>query len=370
VRVSLRGINKVTKRLADGSIATFYYAWRGKGAPKLEGEPGSPEFIASFHAAHQKKRAEPKETIQALLDAYTQSPYFTEKAARTKSDYIKHIAKIQAEFGDFPVEALADRRARGEFLRWRDKLAASSRRQADYTLSVLALILAWAFDRGDAPINPLERPSKTYKANRSDLVWSDEDVEAFRAAAPAHLSLALDLALWTGQRQGDLLKLTWAAYDGESIRLRQGKTSRRVTIPVALPLRTALDEAKTKRKGLTILATAKGSPWTSDGFRTSWGRVAASMGGLTFHDLRGTAVTRLAQAGCSVPEIAAITGHALKEVETILDGHYLSRDSGLAVSAIAKLEKHTAGTKTANQTANRPGAQVVPSPTKSSKSKG
>ena len=353
VRVNLKGVNKVRKRLADGSTVTHYYAWRGKGAPRLEGQPGSPEFIASYHAAHQTRPQGHEGTLQALLTAYQASPYFAEKKARTQADYIKHIRKIESAFGGFPIAALSDRRARGEFLRWRDKLAEASRRQADYTLAVLALVLAWAYDRGDAPANPLERPSKTYRADRSAQIWGEHDIAAFRAAAPDRLRLALDLAVWTGQRQGDLLRLTWGNYDGQVIRLRQGKTGRRVVIPVASDLRAALDAAKAKRRGLTILETSRGTPWTSDGFRASWSKVKVDLNGLTFHDLRGTAVTRLAQAGCTVPEIATITGHALKEVEAMLDSHYLSRDSGLAVSAIAKLDKHTARTKTANRLANR-----------------
>lgn len=353
VRVRLKGINKVRKRLADGSTVTHYYAWRGRGAPRLEGEPGSPEFIASYHAAHSVRPDHHKGTLQALLNAYQASPYFTAKAERTQADYIKHIRKIEAQFGTFPTAALSDRRSRGEFLRWRDKLAEASRRQADYTLAVLALVLAWAYDRGDAPANPLERPSKTYRADRAARIWAEADLAAFRKAAPAHLAFALELALWTGQRQGDLLRLGWGSYDGQTIRLRQGKTGRRVSVPVAAPLRSALDAAKAQRTGLTILSTSRGTPWTSSGFRASWGKVPVDLNGLTFHDLRGTAVTRLAQAGCTVPEIATITGHALKEVEAILDSHYLSRDRGLAESAIAKLEKHTSGTKSANRTANR-----------------
>ncbi len=37
------------------------------------------------------------------------------------------------------------------------------------------------------------------------------------------LQAALLLALWTGQRQGDLLRLTWKDYDGAYIRMRQSK---------------------------------------------------------------------------------------------------------------------------------------------------
>jgi hypothetical protein len=59
-----------------------------------------------------------------------------------------------------------------------------------------------------------------------------------------------------------------------------------------------------------------------------------------FNDLRGTAVTRLALAGCTVPQITSITGHSLKEVERILQAHYLGGKFELAEQAISKLEKH------------------------------
>ena len=59
------------------------------------------------------------------------------------------------------------------------------------------------------------------------------------------------------------------------------------------------------------------------------------------HDLRGTAVVRLAIAGASVPQIAAVTGHSLKDVEAILDAHYLGRDIHLAEAAVLKLEART-----------------------------
>jgi integrase len=90
-----------------------------------------------------------------------------------------------------------------------------------------------------------------------------------------------------------------------------------------------------------ILVNTNNKPWTDDGFRSSWRKACAAAGivGLTFHDLRGTAVTRLAVCGCTEAEIAAITGHSLRDVAAILDAHYLHRDPALAESAIRKLEK-------------------------------
>ena len=80
-----------------------------------------------------------------------------------------------------------------------------------------------------------------------------------------------------------------------------------------------------------MLTTSDGKPWTPDGFRASWGKACkrAGVSGVTFHDLRGTAVTRLALAGCTEAEIATITGHSLRSVRAIIDTHYLARDPAL-----------------------------------------
>jgi hypothetical protein len=50
----LKGINSVTKKLADGTERTYWYPW--KGGPRLRGEPGTPEFIASSAALSQGDR--------------------------------------------------------------------------------------------------------------------------------------------------------------------------------------------------------------------------------------------------------------------------------------------------------------------------
>jgi integrase len=339
MRVRLKGINRKRKRLADGRVVTYYYAW--KGGPRLEGEPGTPEFVASFNAAHASQRARSEDVLSVLLRAFYDSGDFALLAERTRLDYKRQFEKIENEFGDFPLAALADRRTRGEFLAWRDRLAVRSPRQADYAYTVLARVLSWAFDRGLVPLNPCEKAGRLYRGNRADKVWSEADEAAFIANASQPLQLALLLALWTGQRQGDLLRLTWTAYDGARIRLTQSKTGVRVVVPVGAPLKAALDA--TKRQSPIILVNLDGKPWTPDGFRASWAKACKRAGieGVTFHDLRGTAVTRLAIAGATEPEIATLTGHALRDVKTILDAHYLRRDPALGESAIRKLEQRT-----------------------------
>jgi integrase len=342
MRILLKGINSVRKMHADGSIVTYYYAW--KGGPRLRGELGSPEFIASYNEAAARKAILPTGTVLGLLQQYQASRDFLDLAGSTRRSYIALIKRIEKKFHDFPLSALADRRTRGIFKEWRDTIASSSgRRQADYSWSVLARLLSWGLDRGLVAANPCERGGRLYRASRNENIWMDDDEANFLKHAPAHLHLALQLALWTGQRQGDLLRLPWSAYDGTSIRLRQSKTGRRVVVPVGAPLKAALDAAAQSKHGPIILTTMEKQPWTSDGFRASWRKACAMAGvrGVTFHDLRGTAVTRLALVGATEPEIATITGLSFQSVRAILDAHYLSRDPALAESAIRKLERRT-----------------------------
>jgi len=239
---------------------------------------------------------------------------------------------------------------RGDFLEWRDEIAKESLRTADYMFAVFARVLSWALDRGLISVNLLERHGRVWKGSRAEHVWTDVDEARLLAVASPQIALAFMLALWSGQRQGDILRLGWSAYDGKFIRLRQSKTGVRVTIPVGAPLKAMLDA--TPRTSTVIVTSEDHRPYTSDGFRASWRKTCERAGitGLTFHDLRGTAVSRLAKSGASEIEIATITGHAVSAVKSIIDKFYLCRDPAMAVSAIRKLEK---GTKSANRSANR-----------------
>jgi integrase len=260
MRVRLKGVASATYNAADGTKRRYWYAWRG--GPKLEGVPGSPEFMASYNAAIAGRKQVPIGTLASLCALYKASREFTGKAAKTRKDYLRYIGLIETKFGTMPIAAVQDRRARGVFKAWRDEIAtASGERTADYAWAVLARVLSVAKDRGHIATNPCERGGRLSKGSRKDSVWSDLDEATFITRGPEHLHLPLLLALWTGQRQADLLALTWMQYDGRHIRLEQSKTKRRVTIPVGAPLKAALDALR-EFDG-NILLTSDGTPWTS-----------------------------------------------------------------------------------------------------------
>jgi integrase len=339
MRVRLKGVSSATKTLSDGRKVHYFYAWRG--GPRLEGAPGSPEFIASYQAAVAQRPRPAAGNLASLLDAYRDSEAFRGLAPKSAKDYARLLDAIGRQFGDMPLNLIGAAGARGDFLAWRDELARASRRGADYTFAVFARALSWGADRGLIADNPLKRHGRVYKGSRAESVWTEADEAKLLACASSPIALAFMLTLWTGQRQGDLLRLGWGAYDGRFIRLRQSKTGVRVAIPVGAPLKAILDA--TPRLSPVIITSTEGRPYTSDGFRATWRKTCerAGVSGLTFHDLRGTAVTRLAVAGATEMEIATITGHAVSDVKSILDAFYLNRDPAMAINAIAKLEART-----------------------------
>ncbi len=335
-RHKLVGVHEVRRRLASGEMAVYRYAWRG--GPRMQAEPDTHEFVVEYVRLTRDREDTKREGfLPGLVYVYRQSAAYTGLKADTKRSYDAAIDEIEAEFVDLPISAISQRGARATFLEWRDQFAATPRK-ADMLITVLARIFSVALDRELIDRNPLEKVEKISDGTRRDTIWSDDQVAAFKATAGPKLSLAMDLARWTGQRQGDLLTLPWSAYNGTHISLRQGKTGRHVRIKVSADLKRTLDG--TKREAVTILTTLRGKrSWTSDGFRTSWAKACdkAEIEGVTFHDLRGTFVTLAYRAGASIKEIAEVTGHSEKDAEAIIRKHYLAGEN-----AVVKLETKNA----------------------------
>jgi site-specific recombinase XerD len=254
------------------------------------------------------------------------------------------LTKAEEEFGDLPALALNDPRVRKDFLDWREKVAKSSgRREADHRLSAISAMLTWAVDRGHVTSNHIRGFRRLYHGDRAERIWLPDHIGAFMKVASLEMQRALIIALHTGQRQADILKLPWSGYDGQTITLRQGKASRKgvraspISIKGTAALRKMLDELP--RNSPIILTTKTGRPFKKRYFASQWKSAteAAEITDLHFNDLRGTAVTLLSEAGNTVQQVASVTGHSLKTVTIILE-KYLARTRGLSDAAIMNFE--------------------------------
>lgn len=326
-----KNVTETKKKNKDGKIISYYYHRITK--KRILGTPGTPEFNASYKIADIRT---PKVTTLAdLIVKYQASREFTSTSDATKKDYTRYCNIIHARMGSIPIQALESKSVRRDILEMQNDYL-DRPRAADYLISTLRRVLSVSIKMGYIKTNAAVSIDRLHATNRSDKLWTNESIKAFKAVAPVELQWAMDLALVTGQRQGDLLNLRWDAISENQIKIRQSKTKKLVNIPVTPMVQDVLDEIE--RRDDKILTMASGAPWRSDTFRTYWIKAAREAGidDLHFHDLRGTFAFKLAKAGCTVPEIAAITGHSLKDASTILE-YYIPAADEFGVSAFKKL---------------------------------
>ena len=343
VRVNLKGVFATYKRMRDGSRKTYYYH-RATGK-RLRGEPGSSDFITDFASAEATVTPHRiTETLSGLIRDYTLSVEFEQLAMTTAVSYRRMLTKAEIELGDMPLKALDDPRVRRDFLDWREKTAKTSgKREADHRLSVISAMITWGIDRGHLSFNYVRGFKRLHHANRAEQIWLPEHISAFMQVAPIEMQRALIIALHTGQRQGDILRLPWSSYDGQSITLRQEKASRRGirAAPISVRCTAALNRMLNEipRNSPLVLTTKTGLAFKKRYFAAKWkaATIQAGIGDLHFHDLRGTAITMLSEAGNTIPQIASVTGHSLKTVNSILE-KYLARTRHLSDAAILNFE--------------------------------
>ncbi|MBB4258072.1 hypothetical protein GGD64_002084 [Bradyrhizobium sp. CIR3A] len=89
VKVDLKGIAK-TK--AKGK--TYYYAWRSA----LKGQPGTPEFMASYNEAIESRKAVSTDKFRSLVVQYKASADYKKLADSTKRNWAPWLDKIALYF--------------------------------------------------------------------------------------------------------------------------------------------------------------------------------------------------------------------------------------------------------------------------------
>jgi integrase len=333
MRVELKGIAKVT---AKGR--TYWYAWRG--GPRLKGDPGSPEFHASYNEAIENRRAPDKSRFRAVIVSYKASADYKGLADTTKRNWAPWLDRIGDYFGELRI-AQFDRpeKIRPVIRRWRNQWA-DKPRTADMGMQVLSRALSHAVDpMGSIASNPCEGIKQLYTADRSEVIWTDSDIATLRAACAPEIAYAVDLAAHTGLRLSDLARLCWSHVGADAIVIPTGKSrgKREAIIPLYDALRDVL--AGIPKRSTVILTNSRGRPWKD--LATAFVRAKTAAGlddrDLHFHDLRGTAATRFYTAGLSERVIAEMMGWEEEHVARIIR-RYVGRTAATK-AAIAQLNK-------------------------------
>jgi integrase len=340
VRVELKGVAKFR---AKGR--TYYYAWRG--GPRLRGEPGSPEFMASYNEAVESRRAPDTSRFKSLVVLYRASPAYEDLADSTRKNWSPWLDRIAGYFGELRI-AQFDRpeKIRPIIRRWRNGWE-DRPRTADYGMQVLSRVLSYAVDPlGKIASNPCEGIKWLYSGDRSEIIWTDSDIATFERTCSSEIADAVDLASHTGLRRGDALRVSWSHVGEDAIIFATGKSRgrREAIIPLYDGLRAVL--ARIPKRSTTILTNSRGRPWTADGFGSAFDRAKKAAGmaerDLHFHDLRGTAATKFYIAGLSIRVIAEILAWSEDQVDRIIR-HYVGRTAATreAIRQLNESKKRT-----------------------------
>jgi integrase len=276
-------------------------------------------------------------TIGALAASYFASPEFrTQLRSSTQSGYRGAIERLCKEHGDkrvatlqpeHVVRLLAARAAKPE--------AANRLRKALRALMKHAIAIGL---RSDDPT----RDTKAIRVKSDGYhTWTEEEIDQFERthAVGSRARLAFALLLYTGQRRSDVTRMGRQHVRNGLLHVKQQKTGAVLTLPVHPALASII--ASTPGEHMTYITTVYGHPFGMTGFG-KWFRDQCDAAGLphcTAHGLRKAAARRLAEAGCTEREIAAITGHAsLREVQRYTRAADQTR---LALSAMAKVKTRT-----------------------------
>lgn len=250
-----------------------------------------------------------------------------------------HLAIISDLWGDRLVKGLRPKHV----LELRDAFA-DTPRKAGHLVEMLSTIISWAIPRemaGDT--NPCAEIPK-FVSGEGWAPWEETDVDHARQHLARHLWWVAALALYTGQRQGDVLKMDWSAISDGAIAVRQSKTAKALWVPIHRDLAAIL--ASVPRRSTRILTNSRGLPW-SGGFKAAWQEAMNKPAfayfrkrRLVFHGLRKAAVCMLLEAGCTDAEAAAITGQSRDMIE-----HYarLVNQRKLAKKAMTKWDGERRG---------------------------
>jgi integrase len=329
------GLNVARKKRPDGSVVTYYYD-RATGKPL-----GTDREAAAQRIAPPDNPSVPEDsnTFSWLISRYLARPEFkTTLAPKTQQLYRGYLDEMRTRYGDLPYRSFGP-----EAIEEIKAAFATKPRKANQIIALFRILLGYAVKLRRLRDNPALRPEMLPTPPRTQ-VWAHGEEDGFLEHAPASLRLAIMLLIYTAQRPSDVLAMTTSGIterDGRLfILLRQEKTGELMDLQLHRKLETLVRERITAGDGLLLVPSPTGRPWAYRNFVRSWDKATAAAGidNRQRRDLRRTGVVRLAEAGATVPQIAAVTGWGIDYCQRIVDT-YLPRRTEVALGAMELWEK-------------------------------
>lgn len=286
---------RMTARTLKSGRVKYYYTGFGGKKPL-----GSDLSQARIEWAKLENGEDDSSKFIAVSERWKKSEEFKALAFRTQKSYSEHLVNLQEAFKAFTLSDIQAVDVR-KYLDKRSKKIAGNRE-----VSLLSIIFNWARERG-LTNNP--NPCLGVKRNRENprrRYVTDEEYDAALAKAPAFLQDTMDLALLTGQRVSDVLKMTRQDIRDGVLWIVQDKTGAKVGVRIEGDLKIVLERVLARPHAVSsvfLIADERGQKVSYWAVNYAFKQLAVDW---QFRDLRAKAAT-------DSPDIKAaqgLLGHA------------------------------------------------------------
>lgn len=232
-------------------------------------------------------------TLGDVIDRYRVEVLPLKRSKHNRDDQSKQLDRLKAVFGDVLPDSVTTAHCYRYQDGRRDKQGHPVPVMARHEIKLLGHVFGKAIRWGVATVNPVRAMEKEPKGRRSRYV-TDEEFSTVYWLASERMRIAMDLALLTGLRRGDLLTLKWEQVRKDGVEVTTSKTGAGVLIEITPDLEAVLARARRLVPQVPrthVLRTRRGQPYSVAGFSAIWQRLMAkhvAAGGerFTFHDLR------------------------------------------------------------------------------------
>ena len=307
-----KGVHRVVSKARE-----YFYWHPGRGTAhageriRLPSDPHSPEFWQALRQAQGVVGPVATDTFGALIDAYLVHPKFTKTAAETQYQYRRYLDIARDAWGALPAAGVQPKHVQ-ELV---DRLAVTPAKANNFRTTMRALS-AWARGRGLVDQSFIEGVEGYDRNGKGHRPWSAGEIACAHQRLTGMVRRGVMLALYTGQRGSDVVRLGWTDIDDGGFQLRQRKTGRPVWCPIVPEL--AAEVATWEKRPGPFLLQDDGKPYTRKLLWKHFDEARAELPdleGAMLHGLRATAVVRLRQSGLSSGQIGDIVGMSLAMIE-------------------------------------------------------
>lgn len=303
---------------------------------RLPDDPHSPEFWQAIRTAQGVINVVPVDTVGAVIDAYLISPALTENITKgTREVYERELEVARSAWGKLPAAGLRPMHVQALM----DGLAAKPGKANNF-LGTMRALSKWARTRGDPFGQSITEGVSPYPTKDGHKPWTPEQIRCAHESLTGHVRRGVMLALYTGQRVSDVVRLGWTDVDDGGFRIRQRKTGREIWCPIVSEL--SAEMVRWEKRPSPFVTQDDGSVYAAKLFSKHYAEARAgqpALAGTTLHGLRSTAVIRLRQAGLSTGQIGDIIGMSLAMIERYC--RFADRKAG-GQAALLTLERTSA----------------------------